>query len=256
MSDDSAQRRGPRSTLVLAALSIFAALLFAVFAALGTWQVKRLFWKLDLIERVDQRVQAPATDAPRAAQWPQVHANADEYRHVRLKGHFLHEHETLVQASTVLGAGFWVLTPLQAADGTIVLVNRGFVPPDKRSRASRADTEQAGEVALVGLLRMSEPGGGFLRQNDPSNQRWYSRDVSAIAMAQGLSQVAPYFVDAEATRAEEWPAGGLTVIAFKNNHLVYAITWYALALMVLAGAWFVRRDEQKLRRGGTVQNAG
>ncbi|RZL02775.1 MAG: SURF1 family protein [Rubrivivax sp.] len=256
MSDDSAQRRGPRSTWALAALAIFAALLFSVFAALGTWQVKRLFWKLDLIDRVDQRVQAAATDAPSPAQWPQVNVGTDEYRHVRLRGHFLHDHETLVQASTVLGAGFWVMTPLEMADGTVVLVNRGFVPPEKRTRASRASTEPQGEQALIGLLRMTEPDGGFLRHNDPAGQRWYSRDVQAIAAAHGLDQVAPYFVDAEARRDEEWPVGGLTVIAFKNNHLVYAITWYALALMVVVGAWYVRRDEQKNRGRMTVQNAG
>lgn len=248
MSDD-AQRRGPRSTFFMAALALLAALLFAVFAALGTWQVKRLFWKLDLIERVDQRVKAPATDAPPPAQWPQVNLDADEYRHVRLQGRFLHDRETLVQASTVMGAGFWVLTPLQAADGTVVLVNRGFVPPEKRSPASRASAEAQGEIALVGLLRMTEPGGGFLRENDPANQRWYSRDVQAIAKAQGLSQVAPYFIDAEANKAQEWPAGGLTVIAFKNNHLMYALTWFTLALMVLGAAWYVRRDELKMRQG-------
>lgn len=248
MSDD-AQRRGPRTKFFLAALALLAALLFAVFAALGSWQVKRLFWKLDLIERVDQRVKAPATVAPPQAQWPRVTLNADEYRHVRLQGHFLHDHETLVQASTVMGAGFWVLTPLKAADGSTVLVNRGFVPPDKRDRASRAGAEPQGEVALIGLLRMTEPGGGFLRENDPAHQRWYSRDVQAIAKAHGLGQVAPYFVDAEAHAAQEWPAGGLTVIAFKNNHLMYALTWFTLALMVLGAAWHVRRDELKLRQG-------
>lgn len=244
---DDAQRRGPRSKFFLAALALLAVLIFGVFATLGTWQVKRLFWKLDLIERVDQRVKAPATDAPPPAQWAQVNLDADEYRHVRLQGHFLHDRETLVQASTVLGAGFWVLTPIKAADGTVVLVNRGFVPPEKRNRASRRSTEPQGEVRLIGLLRMTEPGGGFLRENDPAKQRWYSRDVQAIAKAHGLNQVAPYFVDAEANAAQEWPAGGLTVIAFKNNHLVYAITWFALALMVLFGAWYVRRDELKLR---------
>jgi len=249
MSDDNAQRRGPRSKFILAALALLAALLFVVFAGLGTWQVKRLFWKLDLIERVDQRVKAPATAAPPPSQWAQVRLDTDEYRPVRLQGRFLHEHETLVQASTVLGAGFWVLTPLKAADGTVVLVNRGFVPPDKRSRASRSGAEPQGEVTLVGLLRMTEPRGGFLRENDPVGQRWYSRDVQAIAASHGLAQVAPYFVDAEADSSREWPAGGLTVIAFKNNHLVYAITWYTLALMVLGGAWFVRRDELKLRQG-------
>ena len=255
-ADADTPRRGPRSKGVLAVLAIIAALVFSGFAALGTWQVKRLFWKLDLIERVDQRVNAPATPAPGPLQWPQLQTGTDEYRHVQASGTFLHERETLVQAVTVLGSGFWVLTPLKLADGTVLLVNRGFVPPEKQARASRQATEPRANTTVTGLLRMSEPGGAFLRNNDPANQRWYSRDVQAIAAAHHLGPVAPYFVDAKANPSQEWPAGGLTVIAFKNHHLVYAITWYALALMTLGAAWYVRRDEQRLRQRQTDQNAG
>ena len=107
---------------------------FVLFVALGTWQVQRRAWKLDLIARVEQRVHAPAVPAPGPAQWPEVTAAADEYRHVTATGTFLDTSQTLVQAVTDLGAGYWVLTPLQAADGSIVLVNRGFVAADDRNR--------------------------------------------------------------------------------------------------------------------------
>jgi surfeit locus 1 family protein len=53
-------------------------------------------------------------------------------------------------------------------------------------------------IALTGLLRIGEPGGGFLRRNDPANDRWYSRDVQALAAARGLRDAAPFFVDAKA----------------------------------------------------------
>ena len=45
---------------------------------------------------------------------------------------------------------------------------------------------------------MTEPQGGFLRSNDPAHDRWYSRDVAAIAAARGLHDVTPFFVDADA----------------------------------------------------------
>ncbi len=229
-----------RSTAARVALAVFAALAFCGFLALGTWQVERRAWKLDLIARVDQRVHAPAGTAPGRNEWPTVNAANDEYRHIRIAGTFLHDKETLVQASTRLGAGFWVLTPLKAADGTVVLVNRGFVPPEARERSARTASEPQGETTVAGLLRLTEPKGGFLRKNDPAADRWFSRDVQAIATARGLADVAPYFVDAEATPAA---ATALTVIAFPNSHLVYALTWYGLALMVLIAAWFVRRSE-------------
>jgi surfeit locus 1 family protein len=303
-----------------------AVLFFVIFVALGTWQVKRRAWKLNLIARVEQRVHAPAGLAPGPAEWPHVTAATYEYRHVTATGTFLDSSQTLVQALTDLGAGYWVLTPLREADGSVVLVNRGFVTADDRGRvkpgslpALAASTSGEGEgspaaststgadgsraaststgadggrvaststgadggraaatstavdggpgastITVTGLLRMTEPGGAFLRHNNPGANLWYSRDVQAIAAARGLSHVAPYFIDAEASPndanapsaaapeaalaaapeasaaaptvahaagATVAPTPGLTVIHFPNSHLVYAITWYTLALM-------------------------
>ncbi|KQP38919.1 SURF1 family protein [Pseudorhodoferax sp. Leaf274] len=226
-----------------------AALLSALFAALGTWQVQRLGWKKALIARTEARVGAAPVAPPALRAWPAIQAAPleFEYRRLRLQGEFLHADEALVQASTALGAGFWVLTPLRLPDGSIVLVNRGFVPPERRDPAQRGAAAPAGTATVVGLLRITEPGGGFLRENDPAADRWHSRDVAAIAAARGLpaDRVAPYFVDAEGTPAGQWPVGGLTVLRFTDNHLVYAVTWYALALMVAAAGWFVLRTARR-----------
>ena len=78
---------------------------------------------------------------------------------------------------------------------------------------------------------MTEPKGAFLRTNDASADRWFSRDVAAISAKHGLENPAPYFIDADATpNPGGFPVGGLTIIAFPNNHLVYALTWFALAV--------------------------
>ncbi len=224
-----------------AAIALVALGLFAGFVALGSWQVQRRAWKLDLIERVDARTRAPAVDAPGREDWPQISATRDGYRHVQVAGEYAADADTFVQALTERGAGFWVLTPLKLADSSVVLVNRGFVPPERRDRVTRI----TGPTSVTGLLRPTEPGGGFLRRNESSTNRWFSRDVPAIATARGLANVAPYFIDADAGAAEaNAPIGGLTVIAFSNNHLVYAITWYTLALMAAAGGWRLMREEQ------------
>lgn len=201
-------------------------LLFATFISLGVWQIQRLSWKLDLIARVDQRVHAAAVAAPKTA------SLADEYRKVTVTGSLLNDKETVVQAVTELGAGFWVLTPLRQTDGAIVLVNRGFVSAERRDAARHS--QPAGPITVTGLLRLTEPKGGFLRDNDPETERWYSRDVAAIAAARHLPNAAAYFIDADATpNPGGYPVGGLTVIHFSNNHLVYAITWFGLAAMTV-----------------------
>lgn len=221
-------------------------LLTLVFAGLGLWQLQRRAWKLDLIARVEARIHAAPVAAPGSAEWPEIDASDFEYRRVVLRGRYLDVPETLTLAVTERGPGFWVLAPLRTAGGFTVLVNRGFVPedrrgPDKRRRAAGQ------EARVVGLLRLTEPGGGFLRSNDPAGGRWYSRDVASIAEAHGLGPVAPYFIDADAmSEPGPLPQGGMTQLSFRNAHLVYALTWFALALMsAAAGIYLIRnRDEE------------
>jgi len=221
----------PASRLFLVLLGLLGVL---VFLGLGIWQLERRVWKLDLIARVDQRIHAPVVDAPGPANWTGMTAAGYEYSHVRLAGRYLGGANTLVQAVTELGGGYWVLTPMRTERGFVVLVNRGFIPQERKAEFERENGGFTSPAVIDGLLRMSEPGGGFLRKNDAAGNRWYSRDVAAIATARGLTDVAPYFVDAEASGMGGWPRGGLTVVNFRNSHLVYALTWFTLAAMLAA----------------------
>lgn len=266
-------RRARRVILALVGIA-----LFLTFAALGTWQVERRAWKLALIERVQDRVHASPVPAPTADAWPEVNRADHEYLPVTARGHWLPDKAVLATAVTELGAGFWVIGALQRDDGTQVLVNRGFVPQDQRNQwlppisvASEPATDTAapgGPVEVTGLLRITEPGGGFLRSNDAEGGRWFSRDVAAISAALGLPRAAPFFIDAglpDATAAAPgasgdtdtrnlaagpWPRPGMTVIRFHNSHLVYILTWYGLALMVVVGGWYVARYERSLALAG------
>ena len=241
----------PRSAWAVAVAGAAAAVTIVALLALGTWQVYRLGWKLDLIARVDARVHAAPVALPGPAAWSSITASDDEYRHVVVTGTFLNDRETLVQAVTALGGGDWVITPLRTTGGALVLINRGFVDPAHRAPASRAAGLQAGATSVTGLLRITEPKGGFLRSNDAAADRWYSRDVAAIAATRHLTEVAPYFIDADAApNPGGWPVGGLTVISFPNNHLVYAVTWYALAVLLAGATWWALREEWRARRGG------
>ncbi|CAN7368385.1 SURF1 family protein [Bosea sp. LjRoot9] len=242
---------------LLACLGIVALIGVLGFLALGIWQVQRLGWKQALIARVESRIHAQPVPAPGPAGWAAV--ADDEYRRVRVSGLFQQDRATFVQAVTERGGGYWLMTPLRSDAGFTVLVNRGFVTPEQRGQLSGPASASRGQVAaaqvtVTGLLRLSEPGGGFLRHNDPAADRWYSRDVAAIAAVRGLGErgfgeIAPYFVDADATQGPAgFPVGGLTVLRFANNHLVYALTWFALALMLAAAAAFVIRGEYRLRR--------
>ncbi len=244
------ETRNPVWTIVFA-MALLAA--FVGFIALGVWQWQRMGWKHALIERVEARVHADPVPPPPRSRWAAITAESDEYRRVRLSGHFVAGPETRTQAVTALGAGWWLFAPLRTADGDIVLVNRGFVP-----NGAEAAPTPTGAVAIEGLLRISEPMGGFLRSNDPGQDRWYSRDVDAIARARGLNgeAVAPFFVDAvRDAGGQGWPRGGLTVVQFRDHHLSYAMTWFGLALLTAVAGLRLFVSTRRLRqdRGARVR---
>ena len=236
----SAPRR--RWRIAFAGLLVVA---FCGFIALGVWQVQRMAWKHDLIARVDARIHAAAMPAPSRTQWPVINEADASYRRVSVTGRFLPDGATRTQAVTELGGGFWLLQPLRTEAGDYVLVNRGFVPA-----GGTAVPAPEGRVVVEGLLRMSEPEGGFLRRNAPQQDRWYSRDVPAIARRHGLQgdRVAPFFVDADRDPAvREWPRGGMTVVTFRDPHLSYALTWFGMALLTLVGGGLLVASERRLR---------
>lgn len=244
--DASAQ---PRGAPLLVTIAVAGVLAIAGFVSLGLWQLERRVWKHALIERIEARVHGAPVAAPGPAEWQDISAASHEYLRVRLSGRFDHARETLVQATTELGAGSWVLTPLKMDGGFAVLVNRGFVPPEKRDPASRAEGSPSGEATVAGLLRITEPNGAFLRDNDPQADQWRSRDVDAIAAKRGITNPAPYFVDADgAPNPGGWPKGGLTVVRFHDSHLIYALTWFGLAGLVAFALALVARGEIRARR--------
>jgi len=259
----SEDKSKPRLRSISILLVLCASLICIGFLALGTWQVQRLSWKRNLIARTDQRVHAPPSSIPRFDQWNDISRQSDEFRHVRLTGIFLPQFSTQVQALTIFGPGFWLMTPLQTPDGRIIWVNRGFISSkpasgiDVKSASIEPSPISAAPTEVIGLLRISEPGGAFLRTNHPEQHQWFSRDIAAMTATYNLTHTAPFFIDAEATETSaacstglcgNHPVGGLTVIAFNNNHLVYSITWYVLALMAAAACYILVQSELKLHR--------
>ncbi|MEO1407625.1 MAG: SURF1 family protein, partial [Pseudomonadota bacterium] len=197
-------------------------------------QMRRLSWKLDLIETIDTRLTEDAVEAPLRLDDPEDFA----YLRVRATGEFQHDLSRRVKALTDLGGGSWLMTPLKTTNGHI-WVNRGFVP----AGLDQADwTAPEGTIDIEGLLRPSEPEGTLLEKNDPEAGLWYSRDVVALSEDTGAYYPTPYFIDADHYGDKtDWPRGGLTTVSFRNSHLSYALTWYTMALLFFgAMAWVIR----------------
>jgi surfeit locus 1 family protein len=223
----------------------------AILVSLGSWQLERKAWKEGLIARIDARAHgAPAEIVPEA-RWPDWRAEDDEFRRVRVTGMFLHDREVAVHGLMSGGRGspvqgYYLFTPLRLTSGAFVLVNRGFVPTELRDPARRDETAPAGEVTLTGLVRAPETRGPFMPENEPAAERWFTRDIAAMARARGLERAAPFWIDLDPVpSATVWPRPGQTRFAIPNNHLGYALTWFGLALTLVAvfGAWAWRQRQ-------------
>ncbi|QLF71278.1 SURF1 family protein [Peteryoungia desertarenae] len=206
-------------------------LIILLLLGLGVWQLQRLAWKTALIERVEAGLAAVPVNAPGPQDWERLSFDTAEYRRITVSGRYLPTGDFLVKAVTARGPGFWVLSPFETDDGWRLFINRGFVPDDRQAPEDRPIPLDRQEV--TGLLRLTQPGGAFLRDNDPQANRWFSRDTAAMAGAADIAPVAPYFIDVEAEpgrqAGETLPVPGLTIVAFSNRHLGYAFTWFALA---------------------------
>ncbi len=226
----------------------------AILLGLGFWQLERLAWKESLIARVEVRTTARAVPLPPESEWPTINREDDEYRRVTVAGRFHRDKEAHVytivseRRGRFAGPGFWVMTPLELPGGAFVIVNRGFIPLDRKDPATRKEGQETGTVSVTGLLRMPEETSMFTPGNDPAKNVWYRRDALEIANARGLSRVAKFTVDADATpNLGGLPQGGDTRVVFTNNHLQYAFTWFgiALALVGVFGAFAWQRIGQK-----------
>lgn len=222
-------QRGRPVWLTVLLLGCCAALI-VTFTLLGNWQMRRLTWKTDLIEAVESRAFGDPVDLPETFE-PDAHS----YLRVAVEGRFETDKPVLVKAVTGLGPGYWLMMPL-LAEGRIIWVNRGFIPTQAQDPAGWA----LPVTPVTGLLRPSEPTGTLLERNDPGAGRWVSRDVEALSEAVGLGETALYFIDADHNADQSsWPRGGLTQLSFRNTHLSYALTWYAMAVLLFGAVAYL-----------------
>lgn len=208
-----------------------------VMLGLGTWQLDRLQWKTDLIEEITSRTTAEPVPLPALLSKADGTLGSIQYRRVRLTGTFLHDAEMYLAARSMNGnPGYHVVTPLRLAEGGVVLVNRGWVPLERKAPSDRAAGQIAGEVTLDGVVRVPRTEKSWLQpDNQPEDNIWFWVDLSAMATHAGVAdEAAPVYV--EATAAEipgGFPIGGQTRVNLPNDHLQYAITWYALAVILV-----------------------
>jgi len=244
----SKPRRKRKSSILDATLMTLAGLVILI--GLGVWQLDRKVWKENLITTLNTRLGRAPEDLPPRASWAQLREDKEEFRRVVFPAEFLDGEEALVYTAgsplrpDVKGPGYWVFAPARLAGGSIILVNRGFVPADRKDPGTRTEGAPHGVIDIVGVLRWPETRNSFTPADDPKNNVWFLRDSNSIAKSKTWATAAPFYIDQEGpVPAGALPKPGKLEVRLPDNHLQYAITWFGLAL-ALAGVfivWLARR---------------
>jgi surfeit locus 1 family protein len=216
-------------SLILGSVVVLGML--GVLLSLGTWQIQRLHWKLGLIEQRQSALSALPIRLTFQDLSPEGLSALPDFRRVTVSGNLLNDHEFYLTAQFKGDQSGWhVITPLSLEGGGTVLIDRGFVPADHKSPATRAEGELSGTVTVIGILRRPHGPGTFTPANQPGDNIWFLIDPAAMGKAAGIETLANIFIDADASpNPGGFPVGGQTPTTLDNPHLQYAVTWYALA---------------------------
>lgn len=233
--------------LGLAALMGVAA---AVMVLLGNWQLHRYQDRSAINDRIDAASALPP--APLASAVPPPAGTAGSvgaappassaWARVTVTGRYDDTNEILVRGRTVDGqVGFEVVTPLVLADGSAVLVDRGWVPPAPGGAVAMPDVPAppAGEVTVVGRVHLTES------QPDAVTRRAGKLETRRVGVS-GLAAELPYPVY-HAYLLDEEPRAGLTAIPIRHENswqnFGYIIQWWLFAAMTVVGyCWLARRE--------------
>ena len=227
---------------------LWAGLGIAVLIGLGTWQLLRLAEKQALLTEIAQRTMAQPISLSEVLVRREKGVDT-EFVAVKVKGSFDHQSERHKLASFEGSPGWEIITPFTTDEGIAALVDRGVVSSDLQNASKRP--EAAPPVELIAVIRSHNNARGFFDpENDVDGNIWYWWDVPAMLSSVTIApdmKVAPFVLQARpGDDPKKFPRAPKPDAQLRNNHLQYAITWFALAfvLFVIAGL-FVRKQMRR-----------
>jgi cytochrome oxidase assembly protein ShyY1 len=248
MIEAKVRRRG------VAGFGLFTLVMVALFVCLGVWQLQRRVEKHALIAALSERLAAAPGALPSPSQWSALMPAGDEFRRVSFAATYESRPDAMVYSSgsgireDISGPGTWAFMPTRLPGGETVVVNAGFVQNTMQDReqqdraVARLITKQP--VTLTGYIRFPEAAGLLTPPENLAKRLWFTRDHLAMARTLGWGDggtpVAPFYIDLEQpVPASGIPKPGPLDVHLKDDHLQYAITWFALAgaVVIAFGVW-------------------
>ena len=211
--------------------SIFVFFSIIIFCSLGTWQVYRLQWKLDLISEINNGLNSE----------PVFYSKTKiiNYQKVKFYGIFDFEKQVYLYSLNNKGTpGYDVITPIEMNSNEIILVNRGWIKKDVRDNKS---INNINSKFFEGILKKITKPNPFKPENDIKNNIWYSLKLEDLESFTGykLNNFVLYLQDNQNNLVKN----KIVSPDLPNNHLKYAITWYSVALSILLYFLYFRKKQ-------------
>jgi surfeit locus 1 family protein len=207
--------------------SIFVFFFISVFLALGSWQIIRLNWKLELINQIETSLKDIPVNLSNSK-----HKN---YLRVKTRGSIDFEKQIYLYNLNEKGKpGFEVINPLKVGNNNYLL-NRGWIPFNKKEDET---INVIDENYINGVLRKQIKPNIFKPENDLSENYWFTLDRDDIFKFTGKN-FSPYVIYLSGNN--KFPKPKSITANISNNHKKYALTWFSLAISILLIYLYLRK---------------
>ena len=201
---------------------------------LGKWQIDRLYWKLDVLKKIDQKIAAAPVPLP-AEPSESIH----KYLSVEFSGQFLQESIRVLASKKRYGAGYRIIHVFRT-NGRRLLVDLGFVGLE-----TDYDVDLINDISIVGNLHWPDEVDNFTPEPDLENNIWFARNVERVASALKTEPILLILKDSTLKDQNIKPMP-IDTTHIPNDHLQYAITWFSLAIIwALMSCLFIWTTRQK-----------
>ena len=222
--------------------SVATVICLSILLTLCGWQIKRLFWKTELIETRIQRFESEPKKLSNIKN-PTEH----EFKKVFVNGELINDIEFFMPALSKRGNnGFHILTPLRASNGKIYIYDSGWVPTFKKDKETRKENLVFGENLLEAVIRTPGRKGKFQPENDEIGNYWFFVEPLKMERIAKMQFEKAIYLEAVNDGPNGFPLGGQTRIYIRNNHLQYAITWFLISCGLI-GVFLAASIKKKLK---------
>ena len=199
--------------------SVFVYFIILVLISLGSWQLYRLNWKLNLIEEIENSLINNPIELSKI--------NKKNFLRIKTSGEIDFDKQIYLYNLNESGKpGFEVINPI-LINNENYLINRGWIPFDKKNQP---EIDLIDEDKIVGTLKLQSKANSFKPDNDIDKNYWFTLDREDVFKYTGknFSNFIIYL-----NGDYKIPKPKVITANISNNHKKYAITWFSMAISIL-----------------------